>query len=259
MASTTTNSYFSNVSLNTCGPDRNYPRFLRHLKPCIPDEDDSKCSICRAAFGTTNADTGTSDLPLQVCGVPVCHHVFGKECLKQVFRSRGPGLNLCPLCRTPWFKPSCPTSRRPLAEMPAQQSTEETEDEMQVAHLCHTDRVSASELVRSCNYHVDPDMKLMRFAQLFEYTQYVQDCERIYWSPQIKRMISELRSNPPVAASDDRHFWYRSEEPNVSLMQKGSDHDSLVESPNPDPFTFLQFHLISNKGLFEVVAYAMSD
>jgi len=130
---------------------------------------------------------------------------------------------------------------------------------MQVAHLCHTDRASASELVRSCNYDVDPDIKLIRFAQLFEYTQYVQDCERMYWSLQIKRMISELWSNPPVAASDDRRFRYRSEEPNVSLMQKGSDHDSLVESPNPDPFTFLQFHLISNKGLFEVVAYAMSD
>jgi len=117
MASTTTNSYFSDVTLSACGSDRDYQRFLRHLKPCIPDEDDNKCSICRAAFGTTNADTGTSDLPFRVCGVPGCQHVFGKECLRSVFESRGQGFNLCPLCRTPWFKASCPTTRRPLAAM----------------------------------------------------------------------------------------------------------------------------------------------
>ena len=71
-------------------------------------------------------------------------------------------------------------------------------------------------------------------------------------------MISELRSNPPAQAPDDRHFWYTSEEPNVSLMQKSSGHDSLVESPNPDPFTFQHYHLICNKDLFEVVVHAMS-
>ena len=143
--------------------------------------------------------------------------------------------------------------------MPAQQSVQDMEEEILVSRLSHTDRASAGELIQTFDYDVPLDMKVLRHAQLLEHTQYIQQCERIYSSPRIRNMVDELRSNPPVEAPDDSHFWSPSKEPNMSPMQSSAGREFLVEPPNPDPFTFHDFHLTSEESLLHVVIYAMSD
>ena len=109
MASFTPNSYFPpqicvRDGLGKCTPDRYYYHFLEHLRPCIPDEDNPKCTICWTPFGTMNRDTGLPDYPVKVCDLPGCRHVFARECLKQVLRFRSIGHNFCPMYRTQWFR-----------------------------------------------------------------------------------------------------------------------------------------------------------
>jgi hypothetical protein len=66
-----------------------------------PDSDE-ECPICRLSYGSENLTVCMRDVPVRIVGIPGCNHIFGKACITQI--SKEGSRNLCPLCRTQWYK-----------------------------------------------------------------------------------------------------------------------------------------------------------